>query len=139
MFLKVGFLKNFAIFTEKHLYCSLSFNKVAGLRPATLLKERLQYRCFPVNIAKLLRAAFFIEHLRWLRLYILDGWQGSENTCKEYHSKYFRSSHPGVFWKKWIKTFAEFTGKHLCQSLFLNKVTGFRPATLLTRKLQHRF
>ena len=34
-----------------------------------------------------------------------------------------RSSHPGVFCKKGaLKNFAKFTGKHLCQSLFLNKV-----------------
>ena len=30
------------------------------------IKKRLQHRCFPVNIAKFLRTAFFIEHLRWL-------------------------------------------------------------------------
>ena len=28
------------------------FNKVAGLRPATLLKKRLWYKCFPMNFAK---------------------------------------------------------------------------------------
>ena len=28
------------------------FNKVAGLRPATLLKRDSQRRCFPVDIAK---------------------------------------------------------------------------------------
>ena len=33
----------------------LFFNKVAGLRPATLLKKRLWHRCFPVNFAKFLR------------------------------------------------------------------------------------
>ena len=39
------------------------FNKVAGVIPTTLLKKRLQHRCFPVNIAKFLRTSFFIEHL----------------------------------------------------------------------------
>ena len=34
------------------------FNKVAGLRPATLLKKRLWHRCFPVNFAKFLRNLF---------------------------------------------------------------------------------
>ena len=34
------------------------FNKVAGLRPATLLKKRLWHRCFPVNFAKFLRTPF---------------------------------------------------------------------------------
>ena len=34
------------------------FNKVAGLRPATLLKRRLQHRYFPVNFVKFLRTPF---------------------------------------------------------------------------------
>ena len=34
---------------------SLLSNKVAGLRPPTLLKMRLWHRCFPVNFAKFLR------------------------------------------------------------------------------------
>ena len=41
--------------------------------PATLLKKTLQHRCFRVNIAKLLRVAFFIEQLRWLLL-TLENW-----------------------------------------------------------------
>ena len=41
---------------------------------------------------------------------------------------------PEVFYKKCIlKNFAKFTGKHLCQSLFFNKVAGLGPATLLKR------
>ena len=32
--------------------------KVAGLRPATLLKNRLCHRCFPVNFVKFLRTPF---------------------------------------------------------------------------------
>ena len=36
-----------------------------------------------------------------------------------------RSSHPEVFCKKVaLRNFAKFTGKHLCQSLFFNKVAG---------------
>ena len=45
-------------FIGKHLCQSLFFNKVAGLRPATLLKERLWHRCFPVNFAKFLIKLF---------------------------------------------------------------------------------
>ena len=51
--MKKAVLKNFAKFTGKQLCQSHFFNKVAGLRPATLLKKRLQYRCFPVNFTKL--------------------------------------------------------------------------------------
>ena len=53
-----GVLGNFGKFTGKHLCQSLFFNKVAGLRPATLLKKRLWHRCFPVNFAKFLRTPF---------------------------------------------------------------------------------
>ena len=53
-----GVLRNFTKFTGKHLCQSLFFNKVAGLRPATLLKKRLWHKCFPVNFAKFLRTHF---------------------------------------------------------------------------------
>ena len=44
------------------------FNKVAGLRSATLLKKRLWSKCFPVNFVKFLRAPISIKHLWWLLL-----------------------------------------------------------------------
>ena len=43
-----GVLRNFTKFTGKHLYQSLFFNIVAGLR----------HRCFPVIFAKFLRTPF---------------------------------------------------------------------------------
>ena len=58
MFFKVVVLKNFAKFTGTSLYQSPFFNKVAGLRPATLLTKRFWHRCFPVNFAKSLRKLF---------------------------------------------------------------------------------
>ena len=45
---------------------SLFFNKVAGLRPATLLKKKLWHSYFPVNFVKY--APFLTEHLRCLLL-----------------------------------------------------------------------
>ena len=53
-----GVLRNFAKFTGKYLCQSLFFNKVASLRPATLLKKRLCRSCFPVNFSKFLRTPF---------------------------------------------------------------------------------
>ena len=51
-----------------------------------------------------------------------------------------RSSHLEVLCKKGVlKYFAKFTGKHLCQSLFFNKVVGLRPATLLRKTLAQMF
>ena len=41
VFCKKGVFGNFAKFTGKHLYQSLSFNKVAGLMPANLSQKRL--------------------------------------------------------------------------------------------------
>ena len=50
--------------------------------------------------------------------------------------KKIRSSCPEVFGKKGvIKNFTKFTGKHLCESLFLNEVAALRPATLLKKKI----
>ena len=56
-------LKNFAIFTGKHLCWSPFLGKLQVLKPTNLLKRRLQHRYFPVNIAKLLKTVFSIEHL----------------------------------------------------------------------------
>ena len=57
--IKKGVLRSFTKFTGKCLYQSLFFNKVAGLRPATLLRKKLWHRCFPVNFANFLRTPFF--------------------------------------------------------------------------------
>ena len=70
-FCKKGVVRNFAKFAGKHLCQPLFFNKVAGLRPATLLKKRHWHRCFPVNFVKFLRTPFFIEHLWWLLLILV--------------------------------------------------------------------
>ena len=37
-----------------------------------------------------------------------------------------------------LRNFAKFAGKQLCQGLFFNKVTGFRPTTLPKKNLWHR-
>ena len=63
-------LRNFEKFTGKHLCQSLFFNKVVGLRPATLLKKRLWHRCFPVNFAKFLRTPFLQNTSGWLLLFL---------------------------------------------------------------------
>ena len=43
------------------------------------------------------------------------------------NSSKYRSSCPEVLCEKGVlRNFAKFTGKHLCQSLFFNKVTGLQ-------------
>ena len=54
---KVALVK-FTKSAGKHLCQSLFFNKVAGLRAATLLKNNIWHRCFPVNSAKFLRTPY---------------------------------------------------------------------------------
>ena len=44
-------LKNLGKLTGKHVCQNLFFDKVTGLRVATLFKKRLRSRCFPVNFA----------------------------------------------------------------------------------------
>ena len=50
VFRKKRVLKNFAIFTRKHLCWSLF-----GVFGVNIIKKALQHRCFPVNITKFLR------------------------------------------------------------------------------------
>ena len=46
--------------SQENTYASVSFfNKNAGLRPATLLKNRLRHRCFSVNFVKFFGIPFW--------------------------------------------------------------------------------
>ena len=98
MFCKKGVQRNFTKFTGKHLCLSLFFNKVAGLRSATLLKKRLRRRCFPVNFVKFLRATFYKEHLWWLLLTILFGFYFIATFLRSFnqlqnHLKFYNFDH----------------------------------------------
>ena len=68
-----GVVKHFAKFTGKHPCRRLFFNKIAGLRPVTLIKESLRHSCSALNFAKLLRKLFLWytsdgSYLQWLLL-----------------------------------------------------------------------
>ena len=56
---KNGVLRNFAKFAGKHLCQSLFLNKVAGLRPAILLKKRLWHSSFLLHLAKISKSTSF--------------------------------------------------------------------------------
>ena len=83
---KKGVLRNFAKFTGKHLCQSTFFNKVAGLRSATLLKKILWHRCFPVNFAKFLKTPFLQNTSRRLLLSLNKNWKKQEK--KSYFFSY---------------------------------------------------
>ena len=69
MFFEIG-LKNFAILTGKHLCWGLCVIKLQTSDLQLFLKET-PTQVFHVDIAKILRTASFIEHLRWLLLKVL--------------------------------------------------------------------
>ena len=53
-----GVLINFAKFTRKHLCKSLFFNKVAGRRPATLLKKETLTQVFSCEFCEISKNIF---------------------------------------------------------------------------------
>ena len=73
-----------------------------------------------------------------------DKIKGKVNYRKEtlkqaVYSTKIRSSRPEVCCKSGVlRNFTKFKGKHLCQSLFFNKVAGLTPATLLKKRIWHR-
>ena len=96
---KKGVLRNLAKFTRKHLYQSLLLNKVAGLGPAILLKNRLWCSCFPANFAKFSRTPSFTEYvyvgwLLWLftkKTYLMALKTNSNQSVKKPFYFYFHS------------------------------------------------
>ena len=58
--------------THKKISVPESLFKVTGLMACNLIKNETQHGCFPVNITKCLRKAFFIEHLWWLLLRMIE-------------------------------------------------------------------
>ena len=56
---RIGVLKNFPKFTWKYLCQSLFFNKVAGLRPATLLKKETLTNVFSCEFYEIFKTTYF--------------------------------------------------------------------------------
>ena len=64
--------------------------------------------------------------------FLLAGSFSVDHISSFHHRWFYRSSLPDVFFKKGVlRNYTKFTGKHMCQSLYFNKVAGLRPATLL--------
>ena len=59
MLCKKGVLRNFVKFTGKHLCQSLLFNKVAGPRPATLLKKETLAQVLSYGFYEISKNTFF--------------------------------------------------------------------------------
>ena len=100
--MKQGVLRNFTKFTGKYLCQNIIVNKVAGLRPATLLKKRLWHRCFPVNFVKFLRTRFLQNTSGRLLLYC------SKNNCKQTLYRIYEKHLRKVLWKKAVLKLRQF-------------------------------
>ena len=64
MLCEKGALKNFEIFSRKHLCQDLFFDDATGLELATSLKKRPWHMCFACEFCEIFRNAYFVEHLR---------------------------------------------------------------------------
>ena len=55
-------------YSHENTYVGSLFSKVAGLKTCNFIEKRLQHRCLPVNIVKLLRAPILKNICKWLLL-----------------------------------------------------------------------
>ena len=63
-----------------------------------------------------------------------------QNACEVMCVQYILKQPREVFFKKGVlKNFANFTGKHLCWSLFFNKVADLRVCNFIKKRLQQRY
>ena len=78
-------------------------------------------------------------HFWWNHWSAFHDWKRNPNTVYTNLHDCSRNSRPEVFCKNGdLRNFAKFTEKHMCQSLFFNKVAALRPATLSKKRLWHR-
>ena len=110
MFCKKGVLKHFTKFIGKHLCQNLFFIKVTGW-PLKLYKKGTLARVLSCEFCQIFKSTVF------QRKPLVAALNYKYSILKSH-----RSSRPEVLWEKGV--LESFTGKHLCQSLFLKKVAG---------------
>ena len=94
--------------------------------------------CCLALINAVMKYSFFAALVQSWRGNLLKNCTPSQVFFKEFHNscRTARSSHQRCsIIKGVLRNFPKLTGKHLCQSLFFNKVLGLRPATLLKKRL----
>ena len=79
MFLKIDVFKNSTIFTETAPLLESLFNKVAGLR-ACGTETETQKQVFSCEYCEMSKNSFFMEHLRWLLVLIINAIEPLENA-----------------------------------------------------------
>ena len=118
----------------RHIHDLLSRNR--SYKKCTLMVYQVRIYCIVNHMVHTVALRNLCNNLNknlcgnisWSMNYV----SSNKNNINEYIS---RSSHQRCSIKKCVlRNFAKFTGKHLCQSLFFNKVAGLRPATLLKKE-----
>ena len=129
------------------------FNKVAALKASNFIKKKLRHKCFLMNIVKL---CYFVSAMYQVIILCNLGRSRPKQNCVGFflsklllraQSQYCTSNFlvQCCLRRTWttlsirFKSFTKFTEKHLCQSVFLNKVAGLRPLTFLKKRLWHRY
>ena len=120
MFCKKGVLRNFAKFT--------------GKQACNFIKKETLAQMFSCEFCEISKNTFF--HRTPLVAASLKSQYSSQREISQLIGRAnHRSSRPEAFCTKDVrKNFAKAPGKHLCQSLFFNKVAGLRSATLLKKQ-----
>ena len=111
------FYKNYRNMHRKSPVLQSLFNKVKGLKASSFIKNRLHYKRFSLNIAKLLKNIC-------KRLLLLFSSNKTINFIKNVALRSSVSEAATVcsVRKDVLRNFAKFTGKHLCQNPFLIKL-----------------
>ena len=89
--------------------------------PHLVLYDRKHFCSILTDLSNLLFLFHKIKQRMW-RMFLPNSFQKCRSSCLQ---MFFRSSHPEMFCKKAVlRDFSKFTRKHLCQSLFITKVSG---------------
>ena len=96
------------------------------------------------NYVKFILKTYFFKMFSLLLIFIIDTIisviSSTQFACDVMCVQYVQKQPPEVFFKKSVlKNFANFTGKHLCRSLFFNKVADLRVCNFARKRLQHRY
>ena len=95
------------------------------------LKDFMTLRCVSFQLIFLLRFCLFKQY-KFQRFVSSENWTDS---VRWFHNK--KSSHSQLFFKiDIVKSFAIFTGKHLCWNLFLIKLQG--ALNFIKKRFRHR-
>ena len=114
--IKKNIFKNFAKLTGKHLCWSLFLKKVAGWRPAALLKKKLRRRRFPVTFAKFFYNSFLQNTSRRLLFYV-----GKVSVIFHFYNGVWKKTslreNIGFIYSEWFQLYklsSHVTGKTSC-------------------------